>query len=269
MRVVGTSILAIVFAVTSVAAQPAPDVERAKTLYDAAQTATAEARYADAIRDYTAAYDITKDPALLFKIGAAHQKSGGCELALTFFRRYLAEGKPSEPYVNLTKDRIVACGGDPAIGTEPAPVEPAPAEPAPVEPAPVEPAPTPVAPAPAPPMLGRHRLAWLLVGGSIGLLTVGSVLAYSSNAAERDIEDLYVGLGGTPPRFDDRTRARYEAVVDEGEKYEKLSWISFGIAGGLAVAATVRFLTDREGTEPLITPTVSPTGAGASATFRF
>ena len=267
MRAVGTSILAIVFAVTSVAAQPAPDVERAKTLYDAAQTATAEARYADAIRDYTAAHEITKDPALLFKIGAAHQKSGACELALVYFRRYLAEGKPAEPYVNLTKDRIVACGGDPTIGSEPpAPVEPAPAEPAPAEPAPVAPAPVTAA---KPPMLGRHRAAWLLVGGAIGFATIGSVLAYSSNAAERDLEDLYVGLAGTPPRFDDRTRARYEAVVDEGEKYEKLSWISFGIAGGLAVAATIRFLTASEPHETLITPTVSPTGAGASATFRF
>ncbi|HEY5933800.1 MAG TPA: hypothetical protein VIU61_04180 [Kofleriaceae bacterium] len=272
MRVVGISICAVVLTAASVMAQPAPDVGRAKTLYDAAQTAMTESRYADAIRDYTAAFEITKDAVLLFKIGTAYQKFGQCELALTYYRRYLKEGKPAEAFVTLTRDRIIACNGDPDADREPAvtpPVEPPPVEaPPPAEPAP---APTPGAPAgPAKaPMLGTNRAAWLLVGGSIAFVTLGSVLAYSSNAAERDLQDIYVGLGGVTPVFDARTRARYDAAVSEGERYEKLSWISFGIAGGLAIGAAVRFLTASPSETTVIVPTVSPTGAGASALFRF
>jgi len=264
MRAVGT-FLAVVIAATSVQAQPAPNVDQAKTLYDAAQAAMTDARYADAIRDYGAAYELTKDPVLLFKLGTAHQKAGSCELALGFYRRYLKEGRPDEPFVNLTKDRIVACGGDPAVDTapEPAPPPPPPPTPPPVATKPVQPPPPPAKPAP---MLGRHRAAWLLVGGSIAFVTIGSVLAYSSNAAERDLEDLYVGLGGSPPVFDARTRERYEDVVAEGQRYETLSWISFGIAGGLAIGAAVRFLT---ASETVIAPTVNARGAGISAVRAF
>ena len=274
MRVVGISICAAMLTAGAARAQPAPDVARAKTLYEAAQGAMTESRYADAIRDYTAAYEITKDAVLLFKLGTAHQKSGQCELALGYYRRYLAEGKPAEAFVTLTRDRIVACNGNP---DEPVAAQPPPSPPSPPPDEPPAPAPTPppgqAAPAPAPapanapPLLGRNRAAWLLVVGSIAFVTVGAVLAYSSNAAERDLEDLYVGLGGMTPVFDARTRARYDDAVAEGERYEKLSWISFGIAGGLAIGAAVRFLTASE--TAVITPTVSPTGAGATAAFRF
>jgi hypothetical protein len=274
MRVVGISICAVVLTAASALAQPAPDVGRAKTLYDAAQTAMTESRYADAIRDYTAAFEITKDSVLLFKLGTAYQKFGQCELALTYYRRYLKEGKPAEPFVNLTRDRIVACNGDPDGDREPAPpgsgdppVAPPPTPPV-VETKPTEPA-APVGPKTPQPMLGTNRAAWLLVGGSIAFVTLGSVLAYSSNAAERDLQDLYVGLGGQTPAFDAGTRARYDEAVAEGERYEKLSWISFGIAGGLAIGAAVRFLTASETETTEILPTVTPTGAGASARWRF
>jgi tetratricopeptide (TPR) repeat protein len=272
MRVVGISICAAVLTAATALAQPAPDVARAKTLYDAAQVAMTESRYADAIRDYNAAFEITKDAVLLFKLGTAYQKSGQCELALTYYRRYLTEGKPAEAFVNLTRDRIVACNGDPDADREPVAVPPAttepPAPPATTAPPETKPAPPPD-PKKPPPMLGKHRVAWLLVGGSIAFVTLGSVLAYSSNAAERDLQDLYVGLGGQTPVFDAGTQRRYDDAVAEGERYEKLSWISFGIAGGLAIGAAVRFLTASETETTVITPTVTPTGAGASARWRF
>lgn len=255
-------------AATVAHAQPAPDLARAKQLYETAQKAMAEGRTEDAIHDYLAAYTLSKDPALLYKLGAAHQKLGACEPAVDYYRRYLAEGKPTEVFVNLTRDRITQCGADP--DAKPVDIEEPVEKPVekPVEPPveaiqkPVEPLPP--APPPKPPLLGRHRGAWLLVGGSIAMVTVGSVLAYSSNAAERDLEDLYVGLGGTPPVFDDRTRARYDDILAEGQRYETLSLVSFGLAGALAIGATVRFLTDKE---PAVI--ITPHGAGATATLRF
>ncbi|HNU08438.1 MAG TPA: hypothetical protein PKO33_11785, partial [Pyrinomonadaceae bacterium] len=40
------------------------------------------------------------------------------------------------------------------------------------------------------------------VTGSIALVTIGAVLAYSADSAENDITDLYVGLSGNPPIYD-------------------------------------------------------------------
>ena len=117
----------------------------------------------------------------------------------------------------------------------------------------------------------RHRAAWLLVGGAIAAATVGAVLAYSANASESDVEDLYAGLAGIPPTFDARTQQKFDDLVHEGERYQTLSWTSFGVAGVLGGLAAWRFLTDRPATERSIqvTPTATPTGAGVTAIVRF
>lgn len=123
-------------------------------------------------------------------------------------------------------------------------------------------------PAPASAQLGRHRGPWLLVGGSIALVTLGAVLAYSANAAERDVEDLYVGLGGTPPPFNATTRRLYDDAIAEGRRYQTLSIASFGLAGALAVGAAVWFaLAPSE--KIIVAPAVAPGAAGASASIRF
>jgi hypothetical protein len=124
------------------------------------------------------------------------------------------------------------------------------------------------APSSAAAQLGRHRGPWLLVGGSIALVTLGSVLAYSANAAERDLEDLYVGLNGTPPPFNATTRRLYDDAIAEGRRYQTLSIASFGLAGALAVGAAVWFaLAPSE--KITVAPAVAPGAAGASAAIRF
>jgi hypothetical protein len=126
-----------------------------------------------------------------------------------------------------------------------------------------------------PPRLGEgaHRaIAGSLAArrAAIGAATVGAVLAYSANAAERDLDDLYVGLGGNPPTFNDQTKARFDDLVKEGERYQTLSVISFGIAAILGGIAAYRFVTDEKPPGRLqVTPTATPKGAGVSATIRF
>ncbi|HEU4732184.1 MAG TPA: hypothetical protein VFT22_30020, partial [Kofleriaceae bacterium] len=106
-------------------AQPQTDValDRAKDLYRSAEAAMKEGRFEDALRDYGAAYDLSKDPALFFKIGHANELAGRCEVALSYYARYLREGKPTEAFVALTEQRIAACGGQRGSG---APAEPRP-----------------------------------------------------------------------------------------------------------------------------------------------
>lgn len=243
-------------------AQPAPaEIERAKQLYAAAEQAMDEGRHADAARDYAAAYDLTKDPVLFYKIGQANEKAGQCDVAVVHYERYLKEARPAAEFVALTQERIAAC-------TPPAP-EPKP-QPAPAPPA-AEPAAPPAPPAAAP-IRAKHQGPWLLVGGSIAMLTIGAVLAYSAEAAENDVEDLYVGLQGMPPVFDARTRQRYDDLIAEGERYERLSWASFALAGALAVGAGVWFYRSRDDgaeSQPVIAPTVGKDGAGVSAAIRW
>jgi hypothetical protein len=264
--------LLIVLASGALAHAQTPDVERAKQLYTAAQQAMTEGRFADAARDFGGAYEITHDPVLFFKIGSANEKAGKCDVALIYYGRYLKEANPPPDFVTATKQRIAACGGNPdpeprpeivplPERTEPPQVDTTPHVPAAEQPPP---------PAPAP-LRGRHQGPWLLVGGSIAMLTVGVVLAYSANASENDLSDLYVGLEGNPPVFDERTKKRYDDLIAEGERYEKLSWISFGAAAALAGGAAVWFVLSRDDSEtkPIIAPTVREHGAGVSATLRW
>jgi hypothetical protein len=240
-----------------------PDYAHAKELYDLGNAEMKDGKFADAARDYGAAFDITHDPVLFYKIANANEKAGHCDVALVYYNRYLKEAKPSEQFVALAKERIQACAG-----SEP-PVAPAPA------PAPVEPAPPP-APAPAaPPTTTVHPSAsrngaWLFVGGALASVTVGAVLAYSASSSEQDLKDLYVGATGTPT-YDAKTAQRYKDLVDEGHRYQYLSWASFGVAGVCAVTAAVLFLRASGDDEARVTvvPLASPHEAGVAATVRF
>ncbi|MCX5741200.1 MAG: hypothetical protein NT062_01735 [Proteobacteria bacterium] len=254
---------------TSVAAQPSGG-GRAKELYVAAEAAMAEQRFDDAIRDYGAAYELSKQPTLFYKIGAANEKAGKCPTAIAYYRRYLREGKPPEKFVALTRERITACGGDPDETTEKVAPPPPPPPPPPLPLPKVElttPAPS---PAPAPGLVHtRHgsRGAWLLVGGAITFATIGAVLAYAADSSEADLSDLYTGLGGRTPTFDNFTQTRYDDLVAQGERYQHLSWAAFGVAGVSAIGAAIVFAVGHG--ETIVTPTASATSAGVSTTFRF
>lgn len=241
---------------------PVPDpIERARELYQLAEQAMEQRRYADAQRDYAEAYELTHDAVLFYKIGNAAQSDGNCEVAITYFRRYLREGKPNEAFVKLTFDKLAACGV-PITSGRGGTLEAPTATPPP-------PAPAPAAPPPPPTLISHHRLAWIFVASAVGTFTIGAVLAYSANAAERDVSDLYVGLAGVPPRFDARTRATYDDLVAEGERYQTLARISFGVTAALAAAATYRFLTDQPTERVQIAPAVTPTTASVTATLAF
>jgi len=259
-------------------AQPAaPDMARAKDLYKSAEAAVKDGRFLDAARDYGGAYEITRDPVLFFKIGSANERAGKCDLALIYYGRYLREAKPNESFTAITRERIVACGGDPDVdpsqgsGSGSAvPVETGSGSAAAGSAVPVETgsgsgsAATPMHVAPS------NRGAWILVASSIALVTVGGVLAYAASSAESDVNDLYVGFAGQPPTFDPSTRKQYEELVDEGNRYEKLSWLTFGLAGASAIGAAILFYRSSGETSTVqVAPAVSPSGGSVSATIRW
>jgi hypothetical protein len=176
---------------------------------------------------------------------------------------------------------------DPANPKDAQPAEPsappadAPAQPAQSEPAAAasEPAPTsdvPRTPEPATPLPAapdavtpsRNKdIAWLFVGGALTFVTAGAVLAYSTASAESDIKDLYVTTGRLPPQFDAETQERYDDLVAEGERYQLLSRISFGLAGACALGAGYFFWRASQEKDVTVAPVVTPTSAGVSVRF--
>lgn len=292
---------------TLASAQPTPDFARAKQLYDAATSELDKGAYTDAVRDFGAAYDITKDPVVFFKIGVANEKAGKCEVALVYYARYVREAKPAQHFIDVTKEHVAACGGDwrsleakpkgdtlagmdtgsgsgsnldagsASVGSD-------------VGSASVGSAVgsdagsgsdvgsgsdlTGLGSGSATPAVAhRHGrdLPWLMVGGALAFVTAGAVLAYSASSSEQDIRDLYVGLDNMSPVYDMKTQQRYQELLDEGHRYQYLSLGAFGIAAGFTVAATLLFVHDHnvEQQRLLVAPTASGTSAGVSATLRF
>jgi len=269
-------------------AQPAPppasELSRARDLYKSAEVATSDGRFDDAVRDYRAAYELSKDPALFYKIGRANERAGKCDVALIYYARYLREGNPSESFAATTKERITACGGDvnnlpgSAASREPGPGGGTAASPRDAGHPTGEAEPTlanasaTAAPAPTPALApnNRHKAAWLLTGGAIALATLGGVLANAATSSENDVRDLYLGFAGQPPAFDAQTRKRYDDLVDQGHRYQHLSWASFGLAGAAAAGAAVLFVLGghREAApHARIAPVVTTTSAGVAVRF--
>lgn len=243
-----------------------------------------EARFADAVRDYGASYELSKDPALLYKLGRAFERAGKCEVAVTYYQRYLREGQPAEPFVQTTSERIAACGGaaDGSAGSANGSAATGSAATGSAAPPPTPPAP-PAPPAPSvdpdagagsgsalalPRLSNQRKAAWIVSGGALALVTLGGVLAYAASSSENDVRDLYAGgFGNVPPSFDRATRQQYEDLIDQGRRYQHLSWAAFGAAGAAAVGAALLFWLDDAPETPRIAPVVSPTSAGVSVRF--
>jgi hypothetical protein len=154
-----------------------------------------------------------------------------------------------------------------AVDAAPPPPPPPPVDAAVASPTPVDAAAEPDAAVGVslalPPPSRSEDAAWLLVGGALTFITTGIVLAYAAEATETDIEDLYASLDS--PTFDEKTQARYDELVKQGNRYQYLSWTSFGVATGMAIGATVFFWKHRK--EPQVTPIVTPNSAGVSVRF--
>ncbi len=283
MRALVGAVAASLVTLTIVRAQPAPqpDFEKAKGLYADGNAELAVGRYADAIRDFNGAYDITHDPVLFFKIGNANEKAGRCDVALIYYSRYVREANPEAKYLDMVKDRVTACGGDPRNLGNPTPVAAPPVTPPETNVGSGSAAPETVTGAGSGVVtlgtgaekprthVNGHDGEWLMIGGALAFITAGVVLAYSASSSEQDVRDLYVGVAGITPTYDATTAQRYQELLDEGHRYQYLSWGAFGVAAGFAIGAAIWFIHDRNEQALAITPVATPQGGSVSATVRF
>jgi hypothetical protein len=135
----------------SARAQAQPDYAAAKKHYLAGNEASGRKEFETAIHEYILAYDITKDPSLFRRIGAAYEGLGRRNEAVIYYRRYLSEAK-TPPDADEIRGRIMTLSKAAAAPPAPAPAPAAePAKPAPAPAAePPKPAPEPVASSPRP-----------------------------------------------------------------------------------------------------------------------
>jgi hypothetical protein len=118
-----------------------------------------------------------------------------------------------------------------------------------------------------------HKVAWLLTGSAVALATLGGVLGYAANSSENDVRDLYVGFAGQPRTFDARTQETYDDLIDQGRRYERLSWASLGLGGAAAAGAAVLFVlggrseAQHEAQHARVTPIVTTASAGVAVRF--
>ncbi len=287
----------------AVAAQPT-DMNAAKEHYKAAVAAEAAGNYAGAALEYGIAYDLTKDPLLFFKIGSVNEKAGKCNVALTYFHRYLKEGNPSDEYKRLTEEKIAGCkaavgdtsgggtgdgggggggGGDTGTGTGDGGTGTGGTGDG--------------GTGGAGGGLGggtgpsftddkgttwKRSAAWISTGATIGLVAVGTVLFMSAEGSEEDLQALidFRDPSGNPLPFED-IQLQYEDLQDEGERFNKLSTYAFAAAGVSAAAAVTFFILDSKsgGREkpvgfvgratPRVTPRLAPESAGVVLDWEF
>ena len=278
----------------SAAAQP--DLTTATAHYQAAEDAMARGAWADAAREYDAAYQLGKDPILLFKLGTAHARAGACDAARAAFDRYLAEGNPTPEYRAQAEDRGATCaapvapaagagaGGATPAGTAATTGTPTPAAGTGGGPMPGAYGTRPGAAGGARddadvlPSLGaggpsftdtqstwKRSAGWIAVGTTIGLVAVGTVLALSAEGSEEDLGALIDFRnpqdGSDRPLRWDEIDDQYVELVDEGERFDRMATYTFAIAGATAAAAVTFFVLDAVTGSPEraeLTTTIAP-----------
>jgi hypothetical protein len=278
-----------------------PDKADAKTHYMNAEQAMAEGRYDAAAAEYGIAYEITKDPLIFLKIGNATLAAGKCPAAVVYFKRYLKEGNPPEEWREATQAKIDKCegtggdgDGDAAVTTTEAETEP---EPDQTETGSgtgtgtgtgtgseetTETTETTETGDQAPSFLDskpswKRSAGWISLGATVIFGTAGAILAMSGESREEDLANLteFRDANQEPAAYDGNVSDRYEKLIEEGERFNKMSRIAFGAAGVTLVAAVTLLVLDagshhgESGSAISLTPVVDHHGGGLAATFGF
>jgi tetratricopeptide (TPR) repeat protein len=257
-------------------------------------------RYAEAIKEFEAAYEIKNDPALLYNLAQSHRLAGNSEQALHFYRtylRYVPNAKNRAEIEDRIKqlDQLVAqqktaqSGGLPiqpgattpkdANSTTPPPVTTTPETPPvtttppppPVtttpEVIPVPPPPPPVVlatPPPAAPPPSHHamiRNGEIVAAAGVGAFIVGAAFGGFAVGAANQVNDAA------------KAGKQFDPSVEQRGKNDQTAEAVFMTLGGLAMATgAVLFFYGRhlEATEHVsMTPMASSTGGGASLRVTF
>lgn len=123
--------LAIAFAViapaTTAHAQPsAGDLDKAKKEFIAGKKAFDAGDFAEAASHFKTSYNLSKKPTLLYNVGLANESGGQDDIALFYYRKFLADADPADPQRPDVTERVKALEKKFGGGTTTPPANPNP-----------------------------------------------------------------------------------------------------------------------------------------------
>lgn len=146
-------ILALAFALVAVAPSPAraqqptpAQIEKAKKAFGEGRKLFDMGDFVEAAAKFKESYNLSKNPVLLYNIGFANEKAGQDDVALYYYRKFLADAPPDATQRPEVTDRVKELekkfqgGGTTPGPTTPEPVKPEPAKPEPAKPVKIKPA---------------------------------------------------------------------------------------------------------------------------------
>jgi tetratricopeptide (TPR) repeat protein len=216
---------------------PREPLPAAKVFLDAGVAAYSAGDYEAAAREFSAAYKIDPQPAMLYAWAQSLRLGNRCSDAIAIYRRYLA--------ADLTEAQIAAAQNGISLCEKAAQPEPAPEEPAPEEPEEPEQPEQPEEPEPAPPAAGppidapptrpwyANRLGGALaIGGAVSLgVGVGFLVRSSQN---RD------AAGDAVFRED------FVELLDTATLQRRIGVVGLGVGAALVAGGVLRYMTERE-----------------------
>jgi tetratricopeptide (TPR) repeat protein len=257
-------------------------------------------KYAEAIKEFEAAYQLKNDPAFLYNLAQSYRQADNHERAVHFYKTYLRYVPNAKNRADIedkikAEEQLIAKGGTtgggtapPPITTTPPPVTTTPPPPVTTTPPPggdqptvtvTPPTSTPPPPstmpnsyAPPPPAAppsdsGRKfRIAGLATAGGGAVLMLLGIYEYTrASSASDDIE----AAARANQAFD-------PAVEDRGKSAETLQWVFYGL-GTAAIAAGAglwfygQHVTATETTtwRVSLAPTIAPHHGGATLRISF
>ncbi|MET0344083.1 MAG: hypothetical protein ABW252_23920 [Polyangiales bacterium] len=234
-------LLALSFVRATAHADAATDDQRARAHFIAGESHFAAGRWADAVREFTLAYELSQRQEMLINRSRAYERNEQLEEARGDLR-LLLERHPETRYREEAEARLERLAR--AMRARPAPASPEERDDAPVSPPPPAPLPAvaaevePAAPAEAPARVVRtsKRPSWPVIALGSGAVALGAIALGTGLKAHALHGDLEKGCGASGcPRalIDDRDRGHTLAKVSTGLTFGALALV--GGAVGLYV----------------------------------
>jgi len=245
-------VIAIVCAALPALAQP---VQEAKQHFKAGKTLQDAGKYAEAAVEYQAAYDLDPRPPMLFNIAQAHRLASHKQVALDFYKRYLAAepdgagAREARQWITELQHQLEA--------ERPLPTQPEPSPPLPQPPPDTSPRPPAETPPIAPAKSSRTlRIAGLAVGGA-GAVTLGLGVAFGLKA--RSAADEITG------HKDSWTQAEKD-TFEAGQRANRNMIIAYVVGGAMVATGGVLYTL---GARAHVAPVAGPRTAGLVVQGRF
>ena len=224
-------------------------LREAERHFNKAQASFDLAEYDSAIAEFKAAYELSREPDLLFNIAQAYRLKGDCVQALRTYRNYLrlrpdAENRPiAEQHIATVEACAESKGGERRTGS-----------------APGGPPPGAAIPATGPDHGDRGgrtlKIAGIATaGGGVLSLAVGLYFGRKAASAADDVEAACA------------SGCAWSDVMDrdaEGRSAEKLQWVFYGLGAAALVGGGVIYYLGLRREAPASSVVLAPTRRGAA-----